>query len=222
MLRYPYAVYSRKIRLAPLFTDLQGEPFPIDLSVSNRILADIDVRDQKSFQSLLERQMAPDFTWGLGGYLERRDTLLRDCPQMVTEGRYYHLGVDIAVPLDTALHAPLEALVTASGYEEGEGNYGGYILLKHPGGANFDSFYSFYGHLNPYSTAPVSTRLKAGEPFARVGDFHENGNWYYHTHMQIITESGLKAGYLHKGYCAEKEIGGIFALCPDPLPLLVV
>ena len=27
--------------------------------------------------------------------------------------------------------------------------------------------------------------LPAGTAFAEIGDFHENGNWFYHTHMQV-------------------------------------
>jgi hypothetical protein len=88
MLRYPYALYDRHIRLAPMFDNLKGDPLLIDLSTRNHLLEQIDVRDQKKFQSLLEGQMAAGSNWGLGGYLERRDTLLRDCPQMVSEERY--------------------------------------------------------------------------------------------------------------------------------------
>ena len=146
MLRYPYALYDRQIRLAPLFHNLRGDPFPIDLSNRNQLLEQIDVRDQKNFQSLLEGQMAAGSNWGLGGYLERRDTLLRDCPQMVSDERYYHLGLDIMVLVNSSLHAPLDATVAESGYESGEGNYGGYVLLKHES-TSFETFYSFYGHL---------------------------------------------------------------------------
>jgi hypothetical protein len=221
MLRYPYALYDRHIRLAPLFDNLKGDPLLIDLSTGNHLLEQIDVRDQKNFQSLLEGQMAAGSNWGLGGYLERRDTLLRDCPQMVADERYYHLGVDIMVPVNSLLHAPLDAVVSQAGYEEGEGNYGGFILLKHAG-PGFEAFYSFYGHLNPGSLPPAATQLKAGDEFARIGDFHENGNWYHHTHLQMITASGLKKGYLHKGYCARKDLAEVVELCPDPLPFFKI
>ena len=126
MLHYPYALYDRHIRLSPLFDNLKGDPLQIDLSTGNHLLEQIDVRDQKNLQSLLEGQMAVGSNWGLGGYLERRDTLLRDCPQMVVDERYYHLGVDIMVPVNSVLHAPLDAVVSQAGYEEGEGNYGGF------------------------------------------------------------------------------------------------
>ncbi|MFZ0133537.1 MAG: peptidoglycan DD-metalloendopeptidase family protein [Desulfobacterales bacterium] len=217
MLRYPYMLYARHAGLGPLFRNLRGDPLLLDLSTGNHLLERIDVRDQKSFQSMLEGRLPAGANWGLGGYLERRDTLLRDCPQMVSEERYFHLGLDVMVPVGSALHAPLDAVVSQSGYEEGEGNYGGFILLKHAGDG-FEPFYSFYGHLDPDSLPPSATRLAAGAEFARIGDFHQNGNWYHHTHLQIVTVGGLKKGYLHKGYCARKDLAEITDLCPDPVP----
>ena len=74
--------------------------------------------------------MGTAYRWGVSPYLERRDTLLGDCPQMVADRRFIHLGLDVIVDLGTPLCAPLDATVTESGYESGEGNYGGYVLLK--------------------------------------------------------------------------------------------
>jgi murein DD-endopeptidase MepM/ murein hydrolase activator NlpD len=216
-LRYPYLLYSCKIRHAPLFK-VDGEPFQIDLSVDNDELAHMDITNQKAFQKQLEALMQPRHSWGIGGYLERRDSFLSQYPQMVDQRRFYHLGLDIAVSLDAPLHAPLDAVVVETGYEEGQGNYGGYVILKHDGNF-FETFYSFYGHLNP-DIFPVPGRIvSAGEPFARVGDFHQNGFWYYHTHLQILTREALEKGYAHKGYCAESDLPFITRLCPDPLPL---
>jgi hypothetical protein len=216
-MKYPYLLYSPNIALAPIFK-VEGEPFALDLSVGNELLLQIDIKDQTAFQAILERRMQPAHSWGLGGYLERRDTLLRDYPQMVEEQRYYHLGLDIVVPKGSELHAPLDAVVHRTGYEEGDGNYGGYALLKHESD-RFQTFYSFYGHLSPQSIPVKGTQIKAGDVFARIGDFHENGNWYHHTHLQIITQKGLEQGFLHKGYCAEEELRAINDLCPDPLLL---
>ncbi len=220
-LHYPYALYLRHIRHSQLFKNLKNDPFPIDLSDDNPFLGKVNVRDQRGGQIFLEKKMSPNFSWGLGGYLERRETLLRDFPQMVREKRFYHLGIDILVPWNTILHAPLDAVVRVSGYEDGKGNYGGYMLLEHIHPA-FETFYSLYGHLNPDSQAPVATLLKSGDPFARVGDFHQNGNWYYHTHLQIITRQGLAAGFLHKGYCSKNDLASVIDLCPNPLPLFKI
>jgi hypothetical protein len=213
---YPYMLYNDTIRHEPVFK-LQGDPYVIDLSYKNTVLESIDIKNQRKFQAFLEEKMTPGFSWGFSGYLERRDTILCNYPQMRREKRYYHLGVDIIVPLGTDLHAPLDAEVADSGYEEGEGNYGSFVLLKHEG--NFRTFYSFYGHLNRESLPLRNTLLKAGDPFAKIGDFHENGFWFHHTHLQIITQQGLDRGYALKGYCSEKDLGEINDLCPSPIPL---
>ena len=218
-MKYPFLLYGRKIDHAPIFPDLKGDPYVLDLSHRNAMLSEMDERDQRTFQLWLDNDMQQaDRSWGFSGYLERRDSLLRSCPQMVEEKRFFHLGLDIIVPLGTLLHAPLDAVVEEAGYEEGEGNYGGFVLLKHEG-ENFRTFFSFYGHLSPDSLAEKGTRISAGDSFAAIGDFHENGNWFYHTHLQVITRWGLENGYISKGYASASDLGEMEILCPSPMSL---
>ena len=132
-----------------------------------------------------------------------------------------HLGLDIIVPLGTPLHAPLNGIVAESGYESGEGNYGGFVLLRHDS-QYFQSFYSFYGHLRRSTLPAIDQTFTAGEPFAEIGDFAENGNWFHHTHLQVITAKGLDNGYIAKGYCSERDLAHMESLCPSPLPLFKV
>jgi hypothetical protein len=215
---YPFLLYSQKIDHQPVFADLVGDPYVANLSPGSPLLESIDVRDQKGFQRLLEQKMGTTFRWGVAPYLERRDTLLGDCPQMVAEQRFIHLGLDVIVALGTPLHAPLDATVAECGYESGEGNYGGYVLLKHTS-PYFETFYSFYGHLRKDRLPAVGEPVAAGTAFAEIGDFYENGNWFHHTHIQVITEKGLEQGYLSKGYCAQTDLAEMNDLCPSPLPL---
>ncbi len=220
-MRYPFLLYSCKMNHQPLFMDLTGEPFIADLSTDSPLLEAMDMRDQRKFQKRLESEMGGKYSWGVAAYLENRAGLLADCSQMVAEQRFFHLGLDIIVPLGTKLYAPLDGTVAESGYESGEGNYGGFVLLKHDS-PNFKTFYSFYGHLQKSSLPATGNTYTAGEPFAEIGDFQENGNWFHHTHLQIITENGLKLGYISKGYCSEKDLAEMEALCPSPIPLFKV
>jgi murein DD-endopeptidase MepM/ murein hydrolase activator NlpD len=215
---YPFLLFNEKIDHRPVFTGLQGDPYVADLSPESPLLQGVDVRDQKGFQRVLDEQMGTQYRWGFSPYLERRDTLLGDCPQMVADRRFIHLGLDVIVGLGTPLHAPLDATVAESGYEEGEGNYGGYVLLKHENPC-FDTFYSFYGHLCKDRLPTGGKPFKAGDAFAEIGDFHENGNWFYHTHIQVITQKGLGQGYLSKGYCAATDLAQMNDLCPSSIPL---
>ena len=68
----------------------------------------------------------------------------------------------------------------------------------------------------------MGQRFAAGDPFAQIGDFHENGNWFHHTHIQVITPKGLDRGYAAKGYCSAVDLGEINDLCPSPIPLFRV
>jgi hypothetical protein len=217
---YPFMLYNNTIDHQPIFRNLCGDPFVVDLSWRSSLLTNTDSRDQKVFQGILEKQMEPEYSWGFSPYLERRDTLLADCPQMAAEKRFFHLGVDIIVPVDTLLHAPLNAVVEEIGYEAGEGNYGGFVLIRHEG-RDFKTFFSFYGHLNRSKLPAVGQTFAAGEMFAQIGDFSDNGNWFHHTHLQVITEKGLAAGYMLKGYCTERDLVEINDLCPSPIPLFL-
>jgi hypothetical protein len=218
---YPFLLYSPSVRHCPIFNDLEGDPYVADLSPESLLLKGINPRDQRRFQEALEEEMSiSGHHWGLAPYLERRDTLLADCPQMVAEQRFIHLGLDVIVPLGSMLHAPLDAVVDAAGYEAGEGNYGGYVLLKHES-RRFETFFSFYGHLCRSRLPRVGKSLSAGEAFAEIGDFPDNGNWFYHTHVQVITKKGLAAGYMAKGYCADKDLVNMNDLCPSSIPLFI-
>jgi len=217
---YPFLLYSEKIEHRPVFAGLAGDPYVADLSPASPLLNGIDMRDQQAFQRILEAAMGDTYSWGFSPYLEHRDTLLGDCPQMVEEKRFIHLGLDVIVPLGTPLHAPLDAVVAACDYEAGEGNYGGWVLLKHDS-SYFEPFYSLYGHLRRDRLPAVGKTVAAGTAFAQIGDFHENGNWFHHTHIQVITQKGLDQGYLSKGYCTIADLGQINDLCPSPIPLFI-
>jgi hypothetical protein len=219
-MKYPYIFYGNTIKCMPVFKDLKGMPFVADMSSTSELLHGIEVRDQVRFQKILEHAMQGSYHWGVSSYLENREILLSDCPQMVKEQRFFHLGLDVIVPLGTPLHAPLDSEVEASGYEAGEGNYGGYVLLKHPSDL-FEPFYSFYGHLCRDKLPVAGEKIAAGGAFAEIGDFHENGNWFYHTHIQVITTRGLERGYMLKGYCSKDDLATIDELCPSPLSLFI-
>ena len=215
---YPFLLYSKKVKHRPVFPGLKGDPFIADLSNNSPLLQGMDVRNQKDFQRVLEEKMGSEYRWGVSPYLERRDTLLGDCPQMVADQRFIHLGLDVIVGLGTPLHAPLDATVAESSYESREGNYGRYVLLKHEN-PYFETFYSFYGHLCKDRLPAAGNAFPAGAAFAEIGDFHENGNWFYHTHIQTITQKGLDRGYVSKGYSAQADLVEINDLCPSPIPL---
>ncbi len=220
-MKYPYIDYSEKIKVLAVFKGLAGDPLVVDMSVGSKVFDEVDLLDQRAFQAWLDKTMKDRHTWGLASYLENRETILSQYSQMREEQRYYHLGLDIIVGLGTLLHAPLDAQVKESSYEAGDGNYGGNILLMHES-PYFETFYSLYGHLNKEKLPTPGEKFKAGESFALIGDVHENGNWFYHTHLQVITQKGYDTGWVSRGYCAEKDLAVMDSICPSPLPLFKI
>jgi len=199
-------IFGGAIRTAPLVFPLcEGSPY-------YGLFAGAQ---QSALQSSLESvAIKENAEWSVSGYLENRATILRNYPQMVAEERFYHLGIDIGAPCGTKLYAPLDCEAAASGYEEGEGNYGGFTVLK------CNPLYMLFGHLDPGKLPPVGAKLKKGEGFAQLGNMEQNGGWYYHTHLQILTQMAFDEGWAGKGYCKESELAEIDRYCPDPLALL--
>lgn len=143
--------------------------------------------------------------------------LLRQYPQMRSEGRIYHVGLDIIVPEGWSLFAPLDAVVHAVGKENGLGNYGGYVILKH----SFDAtcFYSMYGHLQAMHCVKEGQVIHAGERLGSIGGGDDSGGWFTHTHLQIITAAAGEAGRFFHGYVSAAELQDIENIFPSPYPL---
>jgi len=169
---------------------------------------------QESLEALLQ---ANGKTWSVSGYLENRSTILSRFPQMVAEERFYHLGIDINLPWGTKLYAPNDCEVAISKYEAGMGNYGGVTVLRFQ---NKKIYYILFGHLNPDELPRIGTIVKKGDVFAQLGDMSQNGNWYYHTHLQILTPKAYDGGWAGKGYCKESDLPIIIQFCPDPFEYL--
>ncbi|MDD5470023.1 MAG: peptidoglycan DD-metalloendopeptidase family protein [Candidatus Peribacteraceae bacterium] len=191
----------------------RGEPFLLPLTPDNAALAGIDLADQAAFQAFIERKYGTA-AWGLAEYLEYREPLLQHLPQMAATQRYFHLGLDVIAPVRSLLYAPLDGTVFMSGYEEGRGNYGGYVVTRHEGPPG--AFFCLYGHLQRTDLPPVGMFLPRGEPFARIGDFSENGFWFHHTHIQLLTQRALDEGRMFQGYVTRAELPMVPELFPSP------
>lgn len=219
-MNYPYFLLSNSVRVESLLGEGDfGEPLVFDFSGSNPDLWQMEVTDQEGFQAYVDRGLSDSGRqWGVSGYLEKRDSLLRDLPQMVSEERFFHLGLDVILPRGASLYVPLDGEVVETGYEEGKGNFGGFILIRHE--LSGEVFYSLWGHLRSATLPSVGTVLRVGERFAELGEFSENGDWFYHTHLQVLTERGYADGFIGKGYCTAEKLAEIYQFCPSPLFLL--
>lgn len=218
-MRYPYLLMNPGAKAAPM-VKLTGQPLLIvlDKELAESALA-LD-EDSVAINNLFSKIIADaGCGWALGPYLENRESIMSQYPQMRGEARYFHLGVDICAPAGTPVYAPLDCRVHESGYEEGAGNYGGYVILKHEPDSG-EPFYIMIGHMKRSTLPLAGDFIKSGEKVAEIGDLGENGGWNHHTHIQIITEKGRQAGYFFRGYCSLKMLPEIDLLCPSPMPLL--
>ena len=204
-------IIGNKFKNAPLY-------FPLcEDSEYYKLFSNIN---QDKFQTLQDEIiLQKGNTWAIYGYLENRATFLKDYPQMVTEGRFYHLGIDIHSSCGTKLYTPYDCEVIISKYEDGIGNYGGMTILKCQKSIT-DLFYILFGHLDPGKLPPTGKKLKEGDEFAQFGNMAQNGNWFYHTHLQILMPDAFDTGWASKGYCRASEIATISRYCPNPFLFL--
>ncbi|PIQ76159.1 hypothetical protein COU78_01210 [Candidatus Peregrinibacteria bacterium CG10_big_fil_rev_8_21_14_0_10_49_24] len=216
---YPFHLLRRQSDIFPLFgNQLEGEPYIFDFSSRNPKTLSFDTTDFDGFQQIVFDELrASTCTWGIGRYLEERSTTLRNYPQMISEGRIFHAGVDVIVPAGFQVHAPVAGTVFLVGKEEEVGSYGGYVVLRHEGA--FEECYSLYGHLNAKHVVQEGDILQAGDILGSTGNYADSGGWFTHTHLQIITRMAHESGYMFKGYVTADDLRTIEKLFPSPYPL---
>jgi 4-aminobutyrate aminotransferase-like enzyme len=158
---------------------------------------------------------------GAGGYDEAR--LIYHATEFgegapIDERRTVHVGLDLTLAAGTPLFAPFEGVV--HGFEDAAArlDYGPIIVLRHdiPGDEPL-TFFTLYGHLTRASLDGlfVGKPIRAGEPFAAVGPPPENGDWWPHVHVQVITDM-LDVPCNVNGVAPASQRRTWLALCPDP------
>ncbi len=196
------------------------KPVIVSLSDKNKEVLDMNmVKDMEILYHYMEGKLKNSGSkWSLSEYMGERKWMIE--PFTSTKGnRNVHIGIDIGLEKGAKLYAPLDAEVVNSEYEDGLGNYGGLVVLKH--NIRGVIFYSLYGHLDKALLPEVGAKFKKGEKFAAVGEFRNHNNGFYHTHMQILTQEAYDNGWVNKGYCKKEDIQKVKKLCPNPMHLLV-
>ena len=214
-----FLLHQHRRQLAPVF------PFPmhgphvacLDFTAANPRFAHPEhLRDTAAFDQLVQQELAAQqATVGIGGYLENR-VIYRRSPHFDdgTEPRSLHLGVDVWVPAGTPIAAPLPGTVHSFLDNAHFGDYGPTIILQHE--LEGVRFFSLYGHLIRTDLAGlrVGQAVAAGEVFAHIGPYPENGDWPPHLHLQLITDMQGRYGDF-PGVAAPSERDYWARLCPD-------
>lgn len=216
-MNYSISITERRTIIHPLLGDnFSALPHIFDFSSTSNNAANLDTTNFDSFQSGVFGELnGSGKKWGIGSYLEERRLLLRNYRQIIDEGRFFHVGLDVIVPGDTPLYAPIHGRVYSAEVEEGQGNYGGYVILEH--NLNGSRFFSFYGHLNSDFRVKVGDTVNPGDLMAIVGARSEHsGGWFTHTHLQIITEKAMESGRAMQGYISAQDLPFVETLFPSP------
>ena len=196
---------------------------PLDLSISNRDLQQVDVGSSSTLELYVNTHIAKhNGKVAFGGYNETRNIYQRSDyfnQENPDTERNIHIGMDLWLAADSPIFAPLGATVHSFKNNENFGDYGPTIILKH----HIDEvvFYTLYGHLSLASIADlkVGQVFKQGEQIASLGGASVNGDYPPHLHFQIIRNIGDYHGD-YPGVCSKKDVEFYLGNCPDPNLLL--
>jgi len=200
-----------------------GKPYrKLDFTAHNADLLARDLSETADFTAYVFEELLAGGTYnGIGGYGEDR-VIYRHRKHFTADAgkpRSIHLGVDIWAEAGTPLHAPLGGTVHSFAFNDHYGDYGPTIILTHELGGI--SFFTLYGHLSlaALEALYVGKSIRAGEHFASIGPYPENGDWPPHLHFQLIREMGNYKGDF-PGVCNAADRDYYLNLCPDPKLIL--
>ena len=194
----------------------------LDFTANNKDLDFVDLENTAKFSAYVFGEIAKSGAKiGVGGYMEHRVIYRRsEHFSSETEARCIHLGIDIWAVSETPIYAPFDGIVHSFQNNDNFGDYGPTIILEHSQDFDFTNLkklYTLYGHLsldsfdNLYEGKPI----KAGEKFAKIGNFPINGDWPPHLHFQLMTDMlGMKGDFA--GVCAISEQEKYQQICLDP------
>ena len=193
-----------------------------DLSVSSPDRAllggSVDVEDLAA--DIFRKMESARAHAGIGRYNEARqvytaDQFVMDFDEM-PERRTIHLGLDVFLPAESLVYAPLEGTVHSFQNNTQPLDYGPCIILEHATEDTSLVFYTLYGHLSVESLTGLyeGKRIGKGERFAALGDPSVNGGWPPHLHFQIVADMlGNKGDFPGVGGPGQRNVW--LSLSPD-------
>lgn len=197
---------------------------PLDLSVSNLELSNIDIKNAAAFEAYIENRLQKnEAKVAFGGYNEERNLYKRSgiFNDSQNEERNIHIGMDLWIKAGTTVLAAVDGTVHSFDCNAGLGNYGPTIILEHT--LENQTFYTLYGHLSLESieNLEIGTIFKKGQALATLGDATINGDYAPHLHFQIIKDiKDNTADY--PGVCSKIDLEYYLENCPDPNLLLKI
>ncbi len=196
---------------------------PIDLSITNCELADLDLSDPGLCQQYIDLVLNNNSaSVAFGGYLEKRAlyrTYQNFLKKKEDDPRNIHLGIDFWSKAGTRVMGPIDGTVHSFRNNNIPGDYGPTIILDHQMGGI--TFYTLYGHLSLKSLEDlyIGRKFKKGEYIGDLGTPDINVNYASHLHFQIIKDVEAYRGD-YPGVSNVADLEFYTANCPDPNILL--
>ncbi|MEM7167118.1 MAG: peptidoglycan DD-metalloendopeptidase family protein [Planctomycetota bacterium] len=149
--------------------------------------------------------------YGVGRYNERRPVTYTS--DLFADGRNIHMGIDLAAPVGTPVHAFADGKVFAVGYNAAAGDYGYTLITQHE--LDRVPLYALHGHLAAsVEKLEPGAAVERGAIIAHLGDRHENGNWPPHVHFQLSWDPPTDCDL--PGVVSDGEHAAALAKYPDP------
>lgn len=198
--------------------------FPLDLSVGNVELHQLNLSDANAFEEYIEKYLIKnEATIAYGGYNEVRNLYKRSTAfnDLNSEERNIHIGMDLWIKSDTKVLAALDGKIHSFLDNNSLGDYGPTIIMKHQ--LENHVFYTLYGHLaiESIESIKVGDFFEKGQPLAVLGNSLVNGDYAPHLHFQIIKDIESNFGD-YPGVCSKSKLDYYLKNCPDPNLLLKI
>ena len=150
--------------------------------------------------------------WGVGRYNEKRRGMYTT--ELFGGVRDIHVGVDLAGPVGTPVHAFFAGTVLLQGCNGAAGDYGYTIITRHV--LDEVELFALHGHLSKKSIElrEEGSSFTTGDVIGFLGDRHENGGWNPHLHFQLSYERPTKPDL--PGVVSEADRARALQIYPDP------
>lgn len=153
----------------------------------------INTRNPQSIQDRLNYLQLNNNHYG--GYGENRKDIWKGT-YLDETGGYIHLGIDINMGVGEVVRSPFDAWVLDRFTDKDTRiGWGGRLILGRTGFGVMNGVWKYpllvLGHLNPKSLTK-KRYVKKGDILGTIGHWPENGNTFWHLHVQAINHIDFK------------------------------
>jgi murein DD-endopeptidase MepM/ murein hydrolase activator NlpD len=201
----------KKLNFKRTFPELKGKGGKINFNQESKKIS-LDFTNPLVCEKWIDSiHKSKGIKYSYGGFLEDRSNFFKEHYNK-KDKLFIHLGVDYVVPEGTKVFLTEEAVVKDIMFDRDQnGGWGKRVAFS----IRDNSAYLLYGHLKKEIRLKVGQKCKPGVLIGFVGNLKENGGWFPHLHVQLMTKNFLSLnkndfkkidGYAKKGSKLIKEV----------------